>query len=757
MATARFAWGIDIGNRALKAIKLVRAGDRLKVDDFDVIEHEQILSNAGDNRENYINSSVAAFVGRHQMRGGAVAVGVSGQSSFARFIKLPPVERKKILEIVRFEAIQQIPFPLEEVEWSHQLFESPETPDIEVGIFAMRKELVAKHLEYFKTGNMNVTAVQMNPLAVYNAMYYDDRLAETTMIVDMGAENTDLVIADRYSVWHRSISIGGNAFTEALVKSFKLSFAKAEDLKRNAGTSKYTRQIFQAMRPVFADLVGEIQRSMGFFASVHRDAHIARVIALGGTFRLPNLQRYLQQNLQLEVVRMDAFTAGTPTDPKAAGLFNENLLSLAGAYGLAIQAMDQSKITSSLLPAEIRRERLWKEKTKWFALAAAMFVAGTGLGYGSMYMVSNADGDKEDAAKNDSIYKSANALSTKWADVEQGGAPLLLEIQKFADLMKWRMTWPNLIRDIHDALPMPQPEVVEGMKKWDAATLKKIPRNERKILTFDSVATQYMADLKPALAAPAEQFIQYASGAAPVVVPGLEMAPGMDMSPGMQGMPPGMGMPGMGMPGMPGMPVRPGAAPPSAAGIAAARGFLITIRCTSPYGPPAEGAQGALTFVQTGFIGNLLGIKFAGDPNRRYEVARAAIVSAVKVEEDPARLAEIQASWTAIKAGQSSAAAGGGTAGGYPGGMPGYSGGMPGYPGGMPGYPGAMPGYPGAAAGMPAGVNPGSVAGAPGTNPFADLLTDEDVRQDREFTVLLAVVLYDQVPATPTTGTVQQK
>ena len=130
------------------------------------------------------------------------------------------------------------------------------------------------------------------------------------MIIDMGAENTDLVIADRYSVWLRSIPIGGNSFTETLVKSFKLSFAKAEDLKRNAGTSKYARQIFQAMRPVFADLVAEIQRSIGFYATVHREARIRRIIALGGTFRLPGLQRYLQQNLQLEVERMDSFAAG---------------------------------------------------------------------------------------------------------------------------------------------------------------------------------------------------------------------------------------------------------------------------------------------------------------------------------------------------------------------------------------------------------------------------------------------------------------
>src|SRR5688572_3540738 len=112
MASARYAWGIDVGNRALKAVKLVRDGDSFKVDDFELYEHEHVLSNAGDNKEALIQTALSNFVTRHPMKkGGVVSVGVSGQSSFARFIKLPPVEKKKIPEIVRFEAIQQIPFP----------------------------------------------------------------------------------------------------------------------------------------------------------------------------------------------------------------------------------------------------------------------------------------------------------------------------------------------------------------------------------------------------------------------------------------------------------------------------------------------------------------------------------------------------------------------------------------------------------------------------------------------------------------------
>ena len=145
-----FAWGIDIGNRALKAIKLTQGPEGLQIDDFDVVEHEQVLSNAGDNRESLLQAALANFVQRHELQGVPVAIGVSGQNSFARFIKLPPVEPKKIPEIVKFEAIQQIPFPLDEVEWSYQLFQDAEVAGCR-GRHLRRcgKELVNQHIKYF--------------------------------------------------------------------------------------------------------------------------------------------------------------------------------------------------------------------------------------------------------------------------------------------------------------------------------------------------------------------------------------------------------------------------------------------------------------------------------------------------------------------------------------------------------------------------------------------------------------------------------
>jgi type IV pilus assembly protein PilM len=623
MANARSAWGIDIGNRALKAVKLVREGDRLRVDDVEVIEHEQILSTAGDNKDSFVQAALANFVQRHSTKGSIVGISVSGQSSFARFIKLPPVEPKKIPEIVKFEAIQQIPFPLEDVEWGYQLFQDPESPDIEVGIFAMRKELVNAHIKQFTDLEMNVQVVQMGPLAVYNGMQYDHRLADgTTMIVDCGSENTDLIIADGETVWLRTISIGGNNFTEALTKSFKLNFPKAEELKRNASTSKYQRQIFQAMRPVFADLVSEIQRSIGFYGTVHRDSRIKRIIALGSTFRLPTLQKYLQQNLQVEVERIDGFSGGAPSDGRLGALLNENVVSLGTAYGLAVQAMGDSKISSSLLPEPIRKAKIWKEKVPYFGMAAAMFVAGT-VGIAAKWYLDKQTFEQKDSVRQkiDSTIQQANSADTAWAGIQDNGAADRKRIRDVREMRVGWDVWPKLITDLSAAVP-PQP-VIPDPKKAP-------PREKREQIVIDSIVPEYRSSMADVLRASDNEFKNM--GAATDVMPGEGAIRTPVSDAGAD--PSGGRAEYRGRRGEAAPPPEPSptVAVPSAGAPVDSRGFLLTVRCTTPN-------AGASTYVQDTLVKSLLKLNAldAYTQKKPYYIAKASIVAVTKVKEDPSR------------------------------------------------------------------------------------------------------------------------
>ncbi len=712
MATPRFAWGIDVGNRALKAVKLVSSAEGLVIDDFDVIEHETVLSESGDNRDSLIQTALATFVQRHPgIEKGQVGVGVMGQQSFSRFVKLPPVEDKKIPEIVRFEAIQQIPFPLDEVEWSYQLFRDPESPDVEVGIFAMKKDLINQHIKFFTDAKLNVQVVQMNPLSVYNAMYYDSRIKGTTMIVDIGAENTDLIIAEGETIWQRSISIGGNSFTEALSKAFKVDFTKGEDLKRNANTSKYGRQIMQAMRPIFSDLVSEIQRSMGFYSSVHKESRISKVIAVGSTFRLPGLQKYLSQNLTLDVEKLDRLSTGAMEDPKLAATFSENLLSAAGAYGLALQVMGQGKITSSLLPERIRREKMWSEKTKWFMAAAALFVVGAAVPYGRYYFDNaqmNSTESTEAKGNIASLISTAGQRDTEWTKVQSTGAPERQELLNVMSLGTNRDLWPQINTLLYNSLPQFAADAPKELRSDDPEQIKKIPRGQRNQLVISGIVSKYWPDVS-ALQAPGYNLSVLADLGALNAVPGLGPVTGSAAG----------GAGGFSMAGAAGL----GAAPAVPGAVTATpRGYVLTMKITTPSQSGAELVEKYHTTL----------LAATASPTQPFEVQGFSIQSRVIVGNDPAHLRDLVASYMAAQRDKAQAEHPQG--GGFMPPPPGGGGDDRGFrPGPMVGMDAAPP------MGMP-GMT-GTAENKPPVEAFFDPVLKEDVRGDTECVVVLVIVL----------------
>lgn len=377
MAAKVPVWGIDVGQCALKAVKVQAAGDEMELLELDVVEHESLLSQPESDAPSLIRKSLETLLSKHDLRRERVVVAVPGQQTLTRFAKLPPVEPKKIPDMVNYEAQQQIPFDMDEVAWDYEVFSQPDSPDIEIGIFAIRKELIRNHLTYFTSLGIEPVIVQSAPLASYNAIRWDGQIGEeTTVLLDMGAVSTDLIVVEGNSIWSRPVPLGGNHFTESLVKAFKLSFAKAEQLKRTAATSKYSRQIFQAMRPVFADLVSEVQRSIGFYSSTHRQSEIKRVLGMGGGFALPGLQKFLQQSLQLKVDKFEGFKkiakGGAAKSPEYAA----SVLSLPVSVGTALQELFPTAVRSNLLPADAARQQMWRKKRPWFVASAAC-IAGS--------------------------------------------------------------------------------------------------------------------------------------------------------------------------------------------------------------------------------------------------------------------------------------------------------------------------------------------------------------------------------------------
>lgn len=381
MASSSACWGIEIGASAIRAIKLEATGDdAVRVADYAVIPHAKPLSMPGVEPNDVLRVSLGALVSQADLTKASIAVAIPGQNAFMRFAKLPPVEPKRVPQIVKFEAMQQIPSGLDEVEWDYQTFVAPDSPEVEVGIFAVKKEAVAQRLTLMQDVGLMPNVVSLGPIALYNALAYDlDFNNETpgTVIVDVGTMSTDLIVASPGRMWGRTFPIGGHQFTEALVNQFQLSYPKAEKLKREAEDSKHARQVLQTLRPVFTDLAQDIQRSIGYFQSLNKDVRLTRLIGVGETFRIPGLRKYLKQQLSLDVYRIEELKKA-PISNDRAEAFKDASLGMCTAYGLALQGLGMNAVQCNLMPVSVIRESMWKDKVKWFGVAAGLALAGSG-------------------------------------------------------------------------------------------------------------------------------------------------------------------------------------------------------------------------------------------------------------------------------------------------------------------------------------------------------------------------------------------
>src|SRR5438552_515056 len=219
MAITPGVWGIDLGQCALKALRVENNDGQIVATAFDYLEHPKILSQPDADPDQLIREALEKFLSRNTLRGDLVAISVPGQSGLARFVKLPPVEEKKIGDIVKFEAKQQIPFNLDEVVWDYQKVSSGMVTDgfaldTEIGLFAMKRDMVNRYLQHFKDVNVEVHIVQMAPLCLCNYVSYDLLNIDATtdqgeggggkkpcvVALDIGADSCNLIVTDGHKI-----------------------------------------------------------------------------------------------------------------------------------------------------------------------------------------------------------------------------------------------------------------------------------------------------------------------------------------------------------------------------------------------------------------------------------------------------------------------------------------------------------------------------------------------------------------------------
>jgi len=520
MAKIQTVWGIDIGNTSLKALRCRPAEEPGKIEALacDFIEHSKVLSQPGTNAAEVLAETLQTFLSRNVTKGDRIAISVAGQSTISRFLPLPPVNPKKIPDVIRYEAKQWLPFDLNDVIFDFQPLSKPVQDsdddtlvDATVGMFAIKKDVAAKALTPYFSQSVDIDSIQSSPIALYNFVAFDqlpppaaegtedDSTPESLIALCIGTDATDVVITNGETIWIRNIPLGGNSFTKALTRELQLTFSKAEYLKRNITISKDVeeqKRVITAMRPVFNDIVNEINRSLEYYQTLNRKAKFQKIIAMGNAAKLPGLRQFVSQNLGYEVVRLNKFNNLIGTDVTETQLFRDNVHSFAVCYGLALQQLGMSSLKTNLIPREVLLNRIIREKKPWMLAAAAALLLGITIQFAG---ASSAHSKVANEAYTQAANKAKN-VQTFASDLKSKTTSAISEFEtvdkigkQLTSNIEGRITWLELLRAINVALPQSQPDAAATIVK-PATSANFVKRHQVFIDSIEAISVNSLAD-----------------------------------------------------------------------------------------------------------------------------------------------------------------------------------------------------------------------------------------------------------------------
>ena len=369
----------------------------------------------------------------HGIKPGPLVMSLSGQMVFPRFAKFPAVgDAAKLDQLVGYEIEQNVPFPIDEIVSDCQFLGTTPEGDKAALIVAAKLEGVRAVTESAQSAGLKPQIVDVSPMAVCNALRFTNpQLDGCTVVLDIGAKTTNLIILENEKIYNRSIPVAGNAITKEIAQAFGCSLEEAEQLKIERGyvslggvvedEDEVSDQVSKIIRNVLTRLHVEVSRSINFYRSQQGGSAPSRLFLTGGSVRLPQLAEFFTDSLQVQVDFINPFSGVSVGPHVDMSALESDAFTLVESVGLALRQTDAASIQLNLMPPELVEQARTIRRIPFLAVGALAFLAALGAGwYAENHLREMANAEFELVqAKNDQLKAKESALKVAQSTVKK--------------------------------------------------------------------------------------------------------------------------------------------------------------------------------------------------------------------------------------------------------------------------------------------------------------------------------------------------
>lgn len=305
--------GLDIGSTSIKIAELDVSRGGATMQSFVMAPMPPLALGTGEIADLTAVGSVLQKVFKDlKSKRNAVSVGMWGTSVLVKRISVPRVEKKLILEQLKFEAEQHIPFDINNVTLSYHILPFSSSADtMDLLLIAAQNEVMKQYMQVIESAGQKCQTVDVAGFALANAfeLNYGKLPNETVAVFNIGAQVTNFVaIQNGETIFCRDVPVGGGTYNAELSKNFGLTFQEAESLKLSAAKGQEVPEgVSQTIAHVNEQIIEEIRNSIDFLSVTNQGLKLSKGWFTGGGALTPGLVEKMAQAFEIRTEMLNPF------------------------------------------------------------------------------------------------------------------------------------------------------------------------------------------------------------------------------------------------------------------------------------------------------------------------------------------------------------------------------------------------------------------------------------------------------------------